>query len=134
MIGNRVTERDIRDWLEGNGFLGRTAEFEELELHAIRRPGWEQVFRFHVLVSTESGNQRTLYGCVKDDERIRDPERKTLIAVFESEKRRQQQLERWSNGMLTCKAGQTGSVGWTIGIVTAIVTALVLMSRWGASP
>ena len=47
-IGNRVTEKDIRDWLDSNQYLGSTATITDLELHAIRRPGWVQVFRFEV--------------------------------------------------------------------------------------
>ena len=47
-IGNRVTEKDIRDWLDANGFVGRTAKINDLELHAIERPGWVQVFEFQM--------------------------------------------------------------------------------------
>ena len=45
-IGNKSAEKDIRDWLAENGYLGKSAKFGEIELHAIKRPGWRQIFRF----------------------------------------------------------------------------------------
>lgn len=56
LIDNRVTEYDIRDWLNRNGFAGSTSRFEELELHALMRPGWLQVFRFSVWVRASTAN------------------------------------------------------------------------------
>jgi hypothetical protein len=48
LLANKTAERDIRAYLSQSGFSGRTARFEELELAAIERPGWVQVFRFRV--------------------------------------------------------------------------------------
>ena len=45
-IKNGSTERAIRRWLDKNGFYGSSAKFDHVELHAIKRPGWLQVFRF----------------------------------------------------------------------------------------
>lgn len=70
LIGNKVAEKDLRTWLEANGYFGRSAEVFELELVAIRRPGWEQVFRFRVRAKRrdESGWEE-LTGLFRDDER-----------------------------------------------------------------
>jgi hypothetical protein len=48
LLANKTAERDIRAYLSQSGFSGRTARFEELELAAIERPGWVQIFRFRV--------------------------------------------------------------------------------------
>ena len=45
-IGNRVTEKDVRDHLNRCGYHGNTATILQLELVAIERPGWMQVFSF----------------------------------------------------------------------------------------
>lgn len=70
LIGNKVAEKDLRAWLESHGYFGRSAEVSELELVAIRRPGWEQVFRFRVRAKRrdESGWEE-LTGLFRDDER-----------------------------------------------------------------
>jgi hypothetical protein len=48
VIRSRSAEKDIRDWLSENGYSGNSARFAEVELHAIMRPGWLQVFRFEL--------------------------------------------------------------------------------------
>ena len=70
LIGNKVAEKDLRTWLEAHGYFGRSAEVSELELVAVRRPGWEQVFRFRVRAKRqdESGWD-DLTGLFRDDER-----------------------------------------------------------------
>ena len=35
-LGNRVTEKDIRQWLDDNEFQGNSAQINDLELHAIK--------------------------------------------------------------------------------------------------
>ncbi len=94
-IGNRVTERDIRDDLIRLGYRGKTAKFEELELAAIERPGWIQVFRFEVHVFDEDDNRHHLYGVVRDDERNR-----TEIRYFDAPHAQRQQIETWSGNMI----------------------------------
>ena len=70
LIGNKIAEKDLRTWLEANGYFGRSAELLELELVALRRPGWEQVFRFRVRAKRqdETGWEE-LTGLFRDDER-----------------------------------------------------------------
>jgi hypothetical protein len=57
VFGNRVTEKDIRNWLDENGFFGNSAQLHDLELHALKRPGWLQVFRFDVLAKRREDEQ-----------------------------------------------------------------------------
>ena len=97
LIRNGTTERDIRDWLTRNGYYGQSAKFEEVELHAIKRPGWLQVFRFSVTAkSAEEDQWHDLFGVVRDDERYRRFE----IEVFHRKHERNKLLTDWSEGMI----------------------------------
>lgn len=99
-IGNRVTEKDIRNFLDRNGYFGRSAQFEELELHAIERPGWLQVFRFKVKAKSSSdGALVLLFGAVRDDERFKLNE----IRIFENINLRDRTLFQWSEGLMKPK-------------------------------
>jgi len=69
LIGNKASEKDIRDWLSENGFLGGSAKFTEIELHAIKRPGWLQIFRFEFSGLTKDSERVKLYGAMRSDER-----------------------------------------------------------------
>lgn len=95
LIGNKVTERDIRDFLTEKGFLGQSARFYELELVAIERPGWVQIFQFQVSVKRKEGPWQEVYGVVRDDER-----NKTDIAIFETAEEQQKKIELWSTGFI----------------------------------
>ena len=88
-IGNRVTEKDIRDWLDANGFVGTTARINDLELYAIERPGWVQVFEFQARLKA-AGQDRGFeaevepgwierFGVVLDDERKRTDSLRTCL-------------------------------------------------------
>lgn len=44
----RATEQEIREWLSAHGYDGPSAEFGELDLHAVEAPGWVQVYRFDI--------------------------------------------------------------------------------------
>lgn len=97
LVGNRVTEKDIRDWLSKYGYKGNSAKFAELELHAIQRPGWLQVFRFQITVLTAEDQSLHLWGAVRADERYGPPQ----IIVFEDVAARDEQLAEWSLGLIT---------------------------------
>lgn len=99
LIGNKSSEKDIRDWLSQNGYIGKTAQFTEMELHAIKRPGWLQVFRFEAICITAEGNKAQLFGAMKSDERYGDPQ----IQVDGDLAARDQQLAIWSEGLITQK-------------------------------
>lgn len=97
LIGNRVTEKDLRQWLDNNGYDGCSARFQELELHAIKRPGWIQVFRFAVHTRF-GGSPLLLFGVVRDDER-----RGMQVFVDKKLSARQSRLAEWSAGMASCR-------------------------------
>lgn len=92
MFGNRVTEADIRAWLDNQGYHGRSAKFDEVELDAIRRPGWLQVYRFQCTVKSSSNEWIQLWGVVKDDETQTRRDLKTTIWAFDDSKQQQQKL------------------------------------------
>jgi hypothetical protein len=133
-ISNRSTEKDVRDWLDNNGFAGKTAKLNEFELHAIQRPGWIQVFKFCVTVKflplSNQGNEPEpndrpgwleMFGGVLDDERERDSHLKTQVWLFEDEVEREKKLNLVSADFLTCQQGQTGEL-----VATAFFTLIVL--------
>lgn len=93
-VRNRVTERDIRDWLTRHGFAGDSATLVEVELHAIKRPGWQQIFRFSGSAIDAGEKRVALFGIVEDDERYR----KTEITLYENARDRAVALRRVSEG------------------------------------
>ena len=96
MFQNRTTERDLRDWLSGHGYYGSSTQFDEIELHAIQRPGWLQVFRFSVSAKTEQDQWHELFGVVRDDERYR----RLDVEIFQLEADRDEILTEWSTGLI----------------------------------
>ena len=96
MIRNSTTEREIRDWLTGNGYYGRSARFQEVELHAIQRPGWLQIFRFSVTARNEDDEWHDLFGLLRDDERYR----RLDVEIFPNESQRNELLQEWSKGLI----------------------------------
>ncbi len=99
LIGNNVAEKDIREHLSANGYFGRTATFVEIELHAIQRPGWLQVFRFQVNAKSTDDHWVKLFGAMRDDERFK----KTEILFFSNNNKRDQVLKSWSKGLMQPK-------------------------------
>lgn len=128
LVRNKVTEKDIRDHLSANGFFGRTVEFFELELHAIQRPGWIQVFRFHIRAKHSEFGWQELFGVVRDDER-----RATDIHFFTDAEDRNATMTELSQDLISLEmmrdqssplvvlaVGLTGLV--MLGLIIAIVT------------
>jgi len=99
LIGNKSAEKDIRDWLSQQGYVGKTAQFAEVELHAIKRPGWLQIFRFETSCMTAEGERAQLFGAMRSDERYGAPQ----ILVDADLTVRDQQLATWSDGLITHK-------------------------------
>ena len=95
---NRTTETDIRAWLTANGFEWKTGQIFDVELHAIQRPGWLQIFRFRVQVEV-NGQQREYFGVVRDDERLRGAD-KTQVWLFDSEALQEAELAELSEGLI----------------------------------
>ena len=102
---NRTTEKDIRAWLTANGFEGKKAEITGVELYAVGRPGWLQIFSFNVCV--RNGDQRhEHFGVVRDDERLRGKD-KTQIELFEDAAGQQAKLAELSQELIV-RGGQSG--------------------------
>ena len=148
-IGNRVTEKDLRQWLTAQGWAGRSAKIDHLDLHAIQPPGWIQVFRFKVAVAPaykpemdendhapqQADNNKapapqtaqTFYGAVRDDERQKSSP--TKIWVFNDQQEQSEKLTELSEGLITLRNGQT-SAGFLplliifIGLVVLVATFL----------
>ena len=129
LIGNRVAEKGIRDWLERKSFFGTSARFQELELHAVQRPGWVQVFRFQVEAKTKSGDWQFLYGVLRDDDRYNRVE----IEVFNEAAYQQDKLNEWSVGCFQTRArrvaqGETGGqTWWGVGLLMGIAVLLFMI-------
>lgn len=66
---NKSTEKDLRSYLDDNGYFGRTAKFRLLKLKAVERPGWVQVFQFEIEAKHEGRDWENLYGFCRTDER-----------------------------------------------------------------
>ena len=96
LLRNGTAERDIRDWLNDNGYYGRSAKFLELELHAIKRPGWLQIFRFSLNAKSSDDDWHELHGVLRDDERYR----RLDIEVSQAESERDEKLAEWSMGLI----------------------------------
>ncbi|QDU40057.1 hypothetical protein Mal4_44110 [Maioricimonas rarisocia] len=130
MIGNRVTERDIRDFLTLEGYLGAGARFAELELAAIQRPGWLQIFRFAVTARHPERGSTMLFGAVRDDER-----HQTTIRLFEDEQERDALLAEWSTDLIVLR-NSSGPAAGTIPLLilvaaTAAAAAIaVALGTW----
>ncbi|QDT39638.1 hypothetical protein [Stratiformator vulcanicus] len=96
LIANRVTERDLRDWLDASGYFGRSARVTELELAAISRPGWVQLFRFAVEAKHRETEQwQSIAGFLKDDERSRYE-----VRVLSDESDRDRLFAAMTDGMI----------------------------------
>ena len=114
MLANKTAEKDIRDFLNDRGYYGRTARFEEIELHAVQRPGWLQIIRFSVRAKSVSRNEWVmLFGVMKDDERFKLCD----IRCFEKLNQRWIVMEKWSEGLTrpaySASEGRQFSIGRT---------------------
>ena len=138
LIANRVTEKDIRDWIAEHGGAGCGLIFAEVELAAIKRPGWLQIFRFEVTVTgrpnlplrqigsddwdADQAAPVTLFGVVRDDERA-----STDIRVYVDRAERDNQLHDWSQGLITLGREPMGKTQVTLMLVFAGAASLALV-------
>jgi hypothetical protein len=67
-----------------------------VELHAIKAPGWLQIFRFQLEVKSRLGQNVLFYGALRSDERYGE----SKILVFDTAGERDQQLTEWSAGLI----------------------------------
>ncbi len=137
---NRVTEKDIRDWLNVHGFVGRTAKIHDLDLYAIKRPGWVQVFEFRTSfridasddqeIEADSDSWHVRFGVVLDDERNRTQELRTQIWMFDTQSQQQLKLDDVSQGMLTRNAETNWLPLLWIAITAIIFVMIVAIASW----
>ena len=88
--------------MDRNGFYGTSAEIRDLELYAIERPGWLQVFCFQVRVKSRTESEEPwseMFGVVKDDERRRG-DKKTQVEMFPTAQQQADKLQQWSQGLI----------------------------------
>lgn len=88
--------------MDRNGFYGNSADIRDLELYAIERPGWLQVFRFEVRVKSRAESEEPwseMFGVVKDDERRRG-DKKTQVEMFPTAQQQADKLQQWSQGLI----------------------------------
>ena len=122
LIGNKILEHDLRAWLDSAGHYGRSAELEELELAAVQRPGWVQVFRFRVRAKhKDSGEWRTLRGLCRDDERAKRKADRTSYRLTTSDEDHAAAFAEWSEGLITLRDRSAPS-----GVPAALAAALAV--------
>lgn len=124
-IRNRVTERDIRDWLQFNGYESGSAILNDVELHAIQRPGWKQLFRFSgkIRLGYDAGeanivddppDRNSVWGVVLTDER-KPAHKQTEVFLLDSESAQRQLLQELSADMLTASDSESRVFGvWSL--------------------
>ena len=129
LIGNRVAERDIRDYLTDCGYRGKLARFEYLKLFSIKRPGWIQVFTFCLQVHDDGGKQHRFFGVLRDDERSGS----IRIHLAETAEEQGSIADTWSTGMITGRRAPISSIQWVLmglfGILIAMALLGALLSR-----
>lgn len=121
LLRNRVTEEEIRDYLQANGFRGPSARFDYVELIAIERPGWVQVFEFRVRVFDEDENVHHLLGVLRSDER-----KSMKIFLTESEAEQAKTMEEWSVGLITLQRSSSPYTPVLLGFFVLLLTLAVL--------
>lgn len=141
-IGNRVTEKDVRDWLDVHGHDGRSAKITGLDLYAIKRPGWVQVFGFSLRVKSnpQQDSKHSIefdevewlerFGVVLDDERKLSQESRTQVWIFENEEDQKQKLSSLSDGLITCQRKQNGQLIWFVGILLCLLLVAGIVSSF----
>lgn len=128
VLRNRVTEKDVRSWLDNNGYYGNSAEIRDLNLYAVQRPGWLQIFRFEIRVKSRQESQEPwhdMFGAVRDDERRRG-DNKTQVELFADAHGQQEKLDQWSQGLIAQGNQDNASVLLLIG--AAVVFATIMLS------
>jgi len=132
LIRYRVTERDIRDWLQENGYEGGSALLDSVELYAIKRPGWKKLFRFAGKTRKQSTDpdevlpKDTVWGVLLEDERQPYGKRAQVI-LCDSEEDQQDRLDELSVDMLTVTKTRESWPGVWVLVVLAFVSVLGLL-------
>ena len=128
LIGNKVAEQDLRTWLQAHGWYGRTAQIQELELVAIQRPGWVQVFRFRVAAKHQTeGVWQDLRGLIRDDERAADT-RQTEVRLVSTDDEYAALFQDWSHGLCTVQRRDRSALEVALLVLFVIILALAAIA------
>lgn len=125
LISNKCTEKDLREYLTKTGYYGRSAQFLKLELAALERPGWVQVFEFHVRVKEHDGPWTEHFGLCRTDERHDVFE----VQMFSEEDRQRQTLRHDACEMITHERGERH---WTFKPLMMLFGVLLCVAIVGA--
>ena len=104
-LGNKVTEKDLRDYLATQSYYANSARVHELELVGIERPGWVQYFRFHVEAKHEEDGWREFFGVIRDDER-----NSFDVHLFDAAADQQDAIDTMTAGCISRPGSTTGAV------------------------
>ena len=119
MIRNRVIEEDVRDYLNQEGYLRGSIRFAYMELVAIQRPGWAQVFKFCAHAKNDRGDVRKLVGVARDDERS-----SLQVFIGDGVDDQSRKADEWSEGLITSTRRPLGSAQrFLLGVVVLILVA-----------
>ena len=124
---------EINEALTARGFRGDRAVFSRLELVAIERPGWIQVYEFEVRVSDRAGEDFYFFGVVRDDER-----KNFEMHLAETKDEQEAVSAKWSAGLLTREVKPLRPVHmvllgvFAIIMATAVIGAIVTWASGGA--
>ncbi|MDQ3330046.1 MAG: hypothetical protein M3552_05255 [Planctomycetota bacterium] len=123
LIGNKVAEKDLRGWLQAHGYFGRSAKVFELELVALRRPGWEQVFQFRVRAKRQDESDwDELRGLFRDDER----KRRFEARLTTSDEDHAVAFAEWTDGMILPQRRTRGTVELSLIFLAVVILATVV--------
>lgn len=131
LVRNHVTEKDIRQWLDDNGYYGNSAEFHEVELHAVERPGWVQVFRFRARIKSKESSPEPwteTFGVVRDDERRR-VEQRTVVQIFDRQSEQQQRLTELSQGLISMENRSSNLLALLFAVAVVFLVLVLLAMK-----
>jgi len=94
-LPNGGIEREIKRHLHKKGYQQGDYQLQGMELIAIERPGWKQIFEFLLVTRTPSGERIFQKGLIFDDHR-----RGSRIQLTKNEAEFQQLFQEWSEGMI----------------------------------
>ena len=122
-IRNGGTEADLRSYLANHGYAGRSTRVNRLELKAIERPGWVQVFEFQVQAKRSDGDWEALEGVCRTDERSSVFE----VRLFDSASRADV-LKTATDGLITTQRNPRHWSYWPLMTLFVSLLGLAILS------
>lgn len=92
---------EVQKHLSESGYYGRTAKSLRWKLVGVQRPGWVQVFEFHLRAKRMTGDWKELYGMCRIDERYDTYD----IQLFDDQHTCREACLRVTSGMITATRG-----------------------------